>query len=86
MIAAEAEMTEQDGATGARAGGETQGHSTRCGEPVKTLFSGAATLIQPCSQAGSEPDPALLPACGEPDPALFFGRSNSPPPAPTRWT
>ena len=56
-----------------------RGHRTRCDEPDLTLFSGAATLIQPCSQVGSGPDPPLFPACGEPDPALFFGRSGSPP-------
>ena len=48
-------MTEQDDAIGERAGRETQSHPTRCGEPFKTLFSGAAALIQPCSQAGGEP-------------------------------
>ena len=33
-----------------RAGGETQGHPTRCGEPDITLFSGAVTLIRPCPE------------------------------------
>ena len=72
-----------------QADGETQSHPTRCGEPFKTLFSGAATLIQPCSQAGREPDPTLFLGLREPDPALFFSAnpvSGSPPPAPTRWT
>ena len=64
-------MTEQDGATGERAGGETRSHPTRCGEPDITLFSGPATLIQPCSQAGDEPDPPLFLGLREPDPALF---------------
>ncbi len=33
MITAEAEMTEEEGATGEQAGAETMGHPTRCGEP-----------------------------------------------------
>ena len=59
-------MTEEDGATGeASPAARPSGHPTSCGEPVfLTLFSGAATLIQPCSQAGGEPDPALLLASG----------------------
>ncbi len=32
------------------------------GRAFKTLFSGGGALIQPCSQAGSEPDPALFAA------------------------
>ena len=52
-----------------RADGEIQSHPTRCGEPFKTLFSGAATLIQPCSQAGGEPDPTLFLGLREPNPS-----------------
>ena len=39
-------------------------HPTRGGEPDIFQFSGAASLIQPCSQVGGEPDPTLFLASG----------------------
>ena len=54
-------------------------------EPDFFLFSGAATLIQTCSQAGDAPEPALFLGLSSPAPAQFFGRQVSPPSAPTRW-
>ncbi len=84
MIAAEAEITAQE-ARLTREPAANSGPLFRGGEPDITLFSGAATLIQPCSQAGGEPDLALFLGLRRPDQAQFFGRSGSPPPMPTRW-
>ena len=46
---------------------------TRCGEPDFFQFSGAATLIRPCSQAGGKPYSTLFLGLKEPDAALFGG-------------
>ncbi len=60
---------------------ETRGHSPAAVSLIYPCSQEPKTLIQPCSQAGGEPDPALFPGLREPDQALFFGRSDLPPPA-----
>ena len=55
MTGAEEQMIEAEAP-----GDEAAAPMAARGEPDSTVFSGAATLIRPCSQASDEPDPAMF--------------------------